>query len=86
MGAITGAQILCFYRYLESILLHLGFGIIGCRHLKRLTEHCSHFSGHTENALTVRAVCGKCNIKNPVIQSGDLHYIIARIYILGKYQ
>ena len=42
--------------------------------------------GLTENALAVRTVCGKCNIKNPVIQSGDLLYIIARIDIFGKYQ
>ena len=86
MGAVTGAQILCFYRYLKAILRDFGFGIIGCRHLKRLAKHCSHFSCHTENTLAVRTVCGKRNIKNPVIQSGDFLYIIARIYVFGKHQ
>ena len=33
MGAVTGAQIRVFYRYLKAILLDFGFGIIGCRHL-----------------------------------------------------
>ena len=86
MCAVTRAEIRRIYGYGKAFLYHIGCSEIGCRFLHFLAQNSSNFSCNAENALAVRTVCCDGNIKNPVIQTGNLLDIRTDFRILRQLQ